>query len=39
MTGLERSHLLITSEDGAGGSIDAAEIEWIARTKILLEQP
>jgi exodeoxyribonuclease V alpha subunit len=28
---------LITSEDGADGSIDAAEIERTARTKILLE--
>jgi ATP-dependent exoDNAse (exonuclease V) alpha subunit len=29
---------IITSEDGAGGSIDAAEIERIARKKILMEQ-
>jgi exodeoxyribonuclease V alpha subunit len=29
--------LVITSEDGADGSIDAAEIERIARKKILLE--
>ncbi len=28
---------VITSEDGADGSIDAAEIERIARKKILLE--
>ena len=28
---------VITSEDGLDGSIDAAEIERIARTKILLE--
>ena len=30
-------HRVITSEDGPDGSIDAAEIERIARTKILLE--
>jgi hypothetical protein len=28
---------IITSEDGADGSIDAAEIERIARKKVLLE--
>jgi hypothetical protein len=28
---------VITSEDGANGSIDAAEIERIARKKILME--
>ena len=28
---------VITSEDGPDGSINAAEIERIARTKILLE--
>ena len=28
---------LITSEDGSDGSIDAAEIERTARTRILLE--
>jgi hypothetical protein len=28
---------VITSQDGADGSIDAAEIERIARKKILLE--
>jgi hypothetical protein len=30
-------HRVITSQDGADGSINAAEIERIARTKILLE--
>ena len=35
---LERKELLlITSEDGLDGSIDAAEIERVARKKILLE--